>query len=211
MWNHLPREWQLTFQLAWESFCKGSIPIGAIILDDDGNILSTGRNLMGENQVPNHRTAHAEAQCVRNLDTSRYQDYDRYHLYTTMEPCPMCLGTIVMGGIRSIHTAALDSYCGALHYLEEDPYLKGKAVRVQMSLPEAAQVQIVMQTYHEYRRYACASAVLNAFAKRYPREVELGGRLYRKGTLDLWVRDAMPFAAVYDHILRLLSAESFPS
>ncbi len=207
MWSDLSPEWQLTFQLAWESFVRGSIPIGAIIFDRQGNVLSTGRNLMGENQIPNHRTAHAEAQCVRNLDTSLYQDYDQYHLYTTMEPCPMCLGTIVMGGVRNIHTAARDSYCGALHYLEADPYLRSKAVRVYPGSSEAAQVQIVLQTYHEYRRYQTGSKVLDAFARLYPRQVALGSSLYPKGTLDAYVRDACPIAHVYDAVLHMLGEE----
>lgn len=207
MWNDLTREWQQTFELAWESFCNGSIPIGAILFDEEGRVLSTGRNRMGEDHVPNRRTAHAEAECVRNLDTDQHPECDRYHLYTTMEPCPMCLGTIVMGGIRSIHIAARDCYCGAVHYLMEDPFLHSKSVRIRMGSFEMARVQIVMQTYHEYRRYPDASRVLFAFAKEYPSAVALGRQLFQQGVLDDYARSATPFAAVYDAILQQLSSK----
>ena len=48
MWKDLTREWQMTFELTWEAFKRGSIPIGAMIFDEDGNILSAGRNHMGD-------------------------------------------------------------------------------------------------------------------------------------------------------------------
>jgi tRNA(adenine34) deaminase len=207
MWKDLSPEWKMTFQLAWDAFQHGSIPIGAIITDQAGNVLSTGRNHLGETLVPNPRTAHAEALCVRNLDISKYRNFNHYHLYTTMEPCPMCLGTIVMGGIRSIRTAARDRYCGALHYLEEDPYLRSKAVRSQMGPAEAGRVQIVLQTCHEYRRQTRNPAVLDAFAVDYPREVALGGLMYRSGLLESCAGKGLPFAGVYDDILRRLPPE----
>ena len=207
MWNDLSSQWQKTFTLAWRSFCAGSIPIGAAIFDDAGILLAAGRNRTGENHVPNRRTAHAEAQCVRSLDTEKHHAYDRYCLYTTMEPCPMCLGTIVMGGIRSIRTAARDRYCGALHYLQEDPYLRSKAVRSQMGPAEAGRVQIVLQSCHEYRRQTRHPAVRDAFAVDYPREVALGGLMYRSGLLESSAEKSLPFAGVYDDILRRLPPE----
>ena len=206
MWKDQTAEWQTTFELAWEAFKHGSIPIGAVIFDEAGNVLSTGRNHMGENLVPNSRTAHAETLCVRNLDIAKYKDYRNYHLYTTMEPCPMCLGIIVMGGICNIHTAAKDKYCGALHYLDYDPFLKSKNVRVWLDAAEMGRVQIVQQAYHEYRRYAGEdSVVFQKIAIDYPREVALGKRLFQKGYLDECVKKELPCAQVYDSIVEMLA------
>ena len=205
MWNNLSREWQTAFGLAWEAFRNGSIPIGAVIFDEAGNVLSTGRNHMGENLVPNPRTAHAETLCVRNLDIAKYRDYRNYHLYTTMEPCPMCLGVIIMGGICNIHVAAKDRYCGALHYLDYDPYLQSKNVQVWMDAEEMGRVQIVQQAYHEYRRYAGDdSIVLRKIAMDYPEEVVLGKALFQQGYLDECARNDMSYAQVSDSIVQML-------
>lgn len=85
-----------------------------MITDRSGNTIIAGRNEAFEGHFPNKRTAHAEMYCVRNLDIEKYSDLSEYHLYTTMEPCPMCMGTIVMGGIRKLHVDAKDKYCGAM-------------------------------------------------------------------------------------------------
>ena len=202
MWKDLTREWQMTFELTWEAFKQGSIPIGAMIFDEDVNVLSAGRNHMGEAIVPNHRTAHAETLCVRDLDTAKYNDYRHYHLYTTMEPCPMCMGVIVMGGIRNIHVAAKDKYCGALHYLDYDPYMRDKQIQVWMDAPEMGSVQIVQQCYHENRRYSGGdSLVFKKIGEDYPREVALGNELFAKRYLDRCAEENMPYSQVYDAIL----------
>ena len=198
----------MTFQLAWDAFQHGSIPIGAIITDQAGNVLSTGRNHLGETLVPNPRTAHAEALCVRNLDISKYRNFNHYHLYTTMEPCPMCIGVIVMGGIRNVHVAAKDRYCGALHYLEDDPFMKGKQVSVWMDAPEMGSVQIVQQAYHEYRRSGGADTVVfQQIGLDYPREVALGKKLYKTRWLDKCAESNLPYSQIYDDILTKLALE----
>ena len=113
MWCDLSKEWQIAFEEAWISFKGGSIPIGAIITDEDGNVLMTGRNESGEGRYPNHRVAHAEASCVRNLDIEKYPNLSEYHLYTTMEPCPMCMGAIINARIKRLVYGASDPKNGA--------------------------------------------------------------------------------------------------
>lgn len=44
MWQDLERPWQVAFEMAWESYKNGTIPIGAVITDVEGNIVSKGRN-----------------------------------------------------------------------------------------------------------------------------------------------------------------------
>ena len=57
----LPRHWQRIFELEWESVCKGSKAIAAVITDTDGRILSEGRNRIGENSIPNPAAARGNA------------------------------------------------------------------------------------------------------------------------------------------------------
>jgi len=44
MWNDLSEEWKKAFEQSWIAFQNGSIPIGAIITDASGRVLSVGRN-----------------------------------------------------------------------------------------------------------------------------------------------------------------------
>ena len=119
----------------------------------------------------------------------------------------MCIGTIVMGGIYNIHVAARDNYCGALHYLQDDPFLQSKQLNVWLDAPHGGSVQIAMQTCHELRRFAGQDTrVLQKFAEQYPREVELGRILYREGTLERCAEQGMPCGEVFDSILAMLES-----
>ena len=78
-------------------------PFGAIITDKDGNIISTGHNQVLKNNDP---TAHAEVIAIRNA-CSKLNTYDlsNYILYTSCEPCPMCLSAIIWSNIKEIYYA----------------------------------------------------------------------------------------------------------
>ena len=43
-WSEVPTEWQLCYQVSWQSMLEGSRPIGAIVIDDKGNVVSTGKS-----------------------------------------------------------------------------------------------------------------------------------------------------------------------
>lgn len=205
MWKDLSVEWKRTFENAWKAFRQGSIPIGAMITDKSGHVIIEGRNETCETHYPNKRTAHAEMYCVRNLDIEKYPDFNEYQLYTTMEPCPMCMGTIVMGGIRHIHVAARDKYCGALHYAQDDPYMKSKNLQIYMAAEELGEVQMVQQSYHEIRRHQGEeSKVLKEFKKDYPRATELAMKLYEERYFDKCIKNNTLYSEVYDSICKKL-------
>ena len=66
------KHWQRIFELEWLSLCEGSKAIAAVITDSEGNIISEGRNMTGENLIPNPAAAHAETEAVRGLNVSEY-------------------------------------------------------------------------------------------------------------------------------------------
>ncbi len=205
MWKDLSEEWKQAFEQAWVAFRHGSIPIGAIITDEMGNVLIAGRNETCEASYPNRRIAHAEMYCMRNLDIEKYPNFREYHLYTTMEPCPMCIGTIVMGGIRKVHVAARDRYCGALHYIDEEPYIQSKGMTIVLEEGELEAVQLVQQGYHELRRFnGEISKVLKDFQMDAPKAIKLAQRLYEERYLDKCLENNAPYCEVYDTICRLL-------
>lgn len=95
-------------ELAKEIANKGMIsneggPFGAVIVDKQGNIISTGNNQVLKNNDP---TAHAEIVAIRNACTKlNTYDLSNYILYTSCEPCPMCLSAIIWSNIKEIYYA----------------------------------------------------------------------------------------------------------
>ena len=89
----------------------GEIPVGAILTDGEGNILSSTHNLCEAQQLA---TAHAEmlaiAEASKKKGTWRLSDCT---LYVTMEPCPMCMGAIIHARIGRVVYGVKDARAGA--------------------------------------------------------------------------------------------------
>lgn len=148
-YSDLPKHWQRIFELEWISVCEGSKAIAAVIADNDGNILSEGRNQISECNVPNPATAHAEAEAIRNLDVSRFPYPKTYTLYAGLEPCIMCMGTLVMGHIRNVEIAARDDFGGAMKLIELSDFARNKGIKVTWREDELGDMQRAFQTIRE--------------------------------------------------------------
>jgi tRNA(adenine34) deaminase len=134
MWDDLSAPWQACLELAWEAYCDDCVPIGAVVTDPDGVILSRGRNRVYPREWWKSRPcgaeiAHAEVEALRSFDYS-CGDHHTFILYTTTEPCPMCLGTLYMSGLRTCYYAARDAFGGSADLLGKTWYLSRKPVRV---------------------------------------------------------------------------------
>ena len=149
LYRELPKVWQRIFQLEWQSVCEGSKAIAAVIADSEGNILSEGRNMISECGVPNPATAHAEAETIRNLDVSRYTKPKTYTLYAGLEPCIMCMGTLIMGHIRHVEIAARDNFGGAMELIELSPFARSKGISIKWLDNELSDMQRAFQTIRE--------------------------------------------------------------
>ena len=147
--GELSVQWKRIFELEWQSLCEGSKAIAAVIADENGNIISEGRNMISECVIPNPATAHAETEAIRNLDVSIYPDKKKYTLYAGLEPCVMCMGTLVMGGIRKVEIAARDDYGGAMALMEHSDYIRGKGIRITWLDNELGDMQRAFQTIRE--------------------------------------------------------------
>jgi len=115
----------LALEEADQAFIEGTYPIGAVIVDEDGDVVSKGRNRVFSECDP---IAHAEVDAIRragkhllDLDRKRFTK-NNLTLYTTCEPCPMCSCTILMSGIKRIVWAADDEEYGGLRRFKEGPH-----------------------------------------------------------------------------------------
>lgn len=74
---------------------------GSIIVDKFGNVIADGNNKVLKNNDP---TAHAEIVAIREA-CKKLNTYDLsgYILYTSCEPCPMCLSAIIWSNIKEVY------------------------------------------------------------------------------------------------------------
>ena len=202
MWKDISVQWQTAFLEAWSAFKSGSIPIGAVIADEKGNIIIKEHNRAAEKEILNRHISHAEANALRSLDTSMYNP-KTLTLYATMEPCPMCMGTAVMSNIKRLRYAARDPYCGAVKLKGTDPYIMGQHIDYSHVGGEMELVQLTLQSYHElgYISRGASDKVLNSFRSLDEKAVSLAERLYAKKRLALFSEKGTDFSEVYDFIL----------
>lgn len=146
---NLPIVWQRIFELEWEAVCEGSKAIAAVIVNEKGEIISEGRNQISECNVPNPATAHAETEAIRNLDVSKYPYPKTYTLYAGLEPCIMCMGTLVMGHIRNVVIAARDDFGGAMNLINYSRFAKKKGITITWLDNELGDMQRAFQTVRE--------------------------------------------------------------
>ena len=196
-WSELELPWQVCFEEAWAGFCAGSLPIGAAILDQAGNVLARGRNHIYDNQaaagqIVLNQLAHAELNTLLQVDR-RNHNFHTCTLYTSMEPCPLCMGAIYMSGIRTIHYAARDGYAGSTDLLGATPYLSRKNIKVVgPAQPSLETIFLGLQAVAEQRRLNITGVdlyetVVGAWREKCPQGVLLGELLSAEGLLPQWV------------------------
>ena len=101
---------RIALQEAQKAFDKDEIPIGAVIVHE-GQIIGKGYNLVETLQDP---TAHAELLAITAAaNVLASWRLDDTILYTTLEPCPMCAGAILLARIPLVVYAAKDPRLGA--------------------------------------------------------------------------------------------------
>jgi tRNA(adenine34) deaminase len=103
---------QEALKLAKEAAIKGDVPVGALVVDDAGNILGVGANLREQDNDP---TAHAEIVAIRNT-ASKIGNYrlDDLTMVVTLEPCGMCAGAIAQSRIKRLVFGSFDEKYGAV-------------------------------------------------------------------------------------------------
>jgi len=99
---------------ARQSLDEGGLPIGAVLADPAGQIISRGHNLRVQTADP---TAHAEVVAFRAA--GRRRDFHMLTLVTTLSPCIMCAATSLLYHIRRVIIGENQNFTGAEDLLSE--------------------------------------------------------------------------------------------
>ncbi len=98
----------------------GELPIGAVIVVD-GQIIARGH---ARHQELHSQVRHAELNAILSGGSILWTDYRRAILFTSVEPCPMCLGAAVMADIPHIIYAIPDKVVQSDLTVENNPYVR---------------------------------------------------------------------------------------
>lgn len=141
-------------QLAVENIKNGGGPFGAVIVKD-GKVIATGVNRVTANNDP---TAHAEVCAIRAaceaLGTFTLEGCD---IYSSCEPCPMCLGAIYWAHLDHLyygankHDAADAGFDDQFIYEELEQPIASRHLTTEILIPQEAQAPFKLWKEYEAR------------------------------------------------------------
>jgi len=140
----------LALQLAQQAQLHNDVPVGALIVNQMGEIIGRGKN---EREKSNDPLAHAELMAIKdaakNLNSYRFDDLT---LVVTLEPCAMCAGAIAQSRFSRLVFGAFDKKAGAVGSLWD-------LIRDQRALTKIEVVSGVLQD-------ECAGILRDFFANK---------------------------------------------
>src|SRR5271163_4746306 len=107
---------------ARKSLSEGGIPIGSVLVHE-GRIIGRGHNCRVQT---GSAIDHGEMNCLRNAGRLAASVYRSSILYTTLSPCPMCSGAIVLYKIPRVVVGENQTFLGA------EDYLRSQGVQVEV-------------------------------------------------------------------------------
>lgn len=99
---------------AKKSLAEGGIPIGSVLVID-GKIVGQGHN---QRVQKGSCVLHAEMDCLENAGRLTAKDYQRAVLYSTLSPCDMCSGTVLLYGIPKVVVGENRTFQGPEGYVK---------------------------------------------------------------------------------------------
>jgi len=208
MWTRIPQPWQICLEEAWAAYCTDAFPIGAVIVNDNGEILARGRNQIRDNGsgtgiVRNHELAHAELNALLSFDSNKIDS--TCALYALLEPCPLCFSAFYMSGIRHLHVAARDPLAGSTNLLNTTPYLKRKPIHIHLPDDNALETLVIaLNIEYILRAYKNPGKMLKHWRGTLPRGVELGERLSHSGQLYSMSKESFSVESMAEELGKMI-------
>lgn len=148
---------QMAIDLAREGMTKNAGgPFGCVIVKD-GVVVGKGHNEVTSTMDP---TAHAEMVAIRNA-TRELQDFELTgcDLYTSCEPCPMCLGAIYWARPNRVFYACTKEDAASVEFDDDFIYQEIEKPYAERSIPMSNLLrQQAVQVFHEWKEKADKTA-----------------------------------------------------
>jgi cytosine deaminase len=113
---------QAAIEEAKKGMAEGGIPIGSVLVID-GKIVGRGHNRRVQK---GSAVLHAEMDCLENAGRIKASDYKRATLYSTLSPCDMCSGAVLLYGIPKVVIGENKTFRGP------EEYVKSRGVVVEV-------------------------------------------------------------------------------
>jgi cytosine deaminase len=125
---------QAAIEEAKKGLAEGGIPIGSVLVCD-GKIIGRGHNQRVQRGSVIH---HAEMNCLENAGRLTGKVYSRCVLYSTLSPCPMCSGAIVLYKIPRVVVGENRTFLGA------EEYMRSQGIEVEV-VQDAECIQLMTE------------------------------------------------------------------
>jgi tRNA(adenine34) deaminase len=211
MWKDVEKGFQTAFQMAWEAFKAGTMPIGAAILNADGDVISAARNQCssaGKGLISNHTLAHAEINAILMVSEDKHPDIRTYTIYTTTEPCPLCFGAIVMGTIRKAKFAQRDPWAGTAELngrYEYSSVIKKITMDGPFSDEEAVQLGLFVCHHTDLFKERKNERFIKKYESVFGNLIPAAVRMAESGEVARFAESGAGIEEVYDFILTYLT------
>lgn len=126
---------QAAIEEARQGMAEGGIPIGSVLVID-GRIVGRGHNRRVQR---GSAVLHAEMDCLENAGRLKAAEYRRATLYSTLSPCDMCSGAVLLYGIPKVVIGENRSFRGPEEYL--------RSRGVELVLADDQQCRQLMDTF----------------------------------------------------------------
>lgn len=208
-WQQLSYPWQCCIEEAWAAYGKGSLPIGAVITDASNKVLARGRNRIYEDAAEGtllhgHRLAHAEMNALISINW-RQIDPRTSILYTTTEPCPLCVGAVRLTRLGAVSYASRDCAAGSIDLFAANEFMRRG--RIKIIKPHDEQLEIILTAMLLEKTMRLEdnnmSFVYNNVAAMCPTGAELGQKLFDSQQLQSWSEQGCSASFVVNQLIKI--------
>ncbi len=143
---------EIALNLAKQAGKLGEIPVGALIVDRNNQLISMANN---QKQRDNDVTAHAEILAIRQASQKRQNwRLDDCTLYVTLEPCAMCAGAIILARVKTLVYGLDDFKTGCIRTVMNipDSYASNHSLEVIAGIRENECRQLLQSWFQQRRK-----------------------------------------------------------
>jgi tRNA(Arg) A34 adenosine deaminase TadA len=205
-WADVAAPWRAALELAWAAYAADTTPVGAVLVDATGAVVAEGANARyrphADDPLSGSHLAHAEVAALGRLSSER--GYPDLVLYSTLEPCLLCVGAAVMSSVGRVEFAGTDPYGGATAFPAGlNPHLRRGLTTFAGPRADALGTFAAALHVEFYLRRKPDGHVVAAYAERFPAIVHAGHALGRFGLHEM-AAAGTPLAEAFDAALASL-------